>query len=92
MAVRLNHDECATWPAGKVLHPDPSAYSSLTVAQDGTIPCLSCREKLRRGPSWPAYSAMQYRCSCPRRKSCLPTIAAEASNRSSSLFVDTVST
>lgn len=40
MTVRLSYDECATWPAGKVLHPGPSAYSSLAVAQDGTILCL----------------------------------------------------
>ncbi len=40
MTVRLSYDDGATWPAAKVLHPGPAAYSCLTVLADGAIACL----------------------------------------------------
>lgn len=40
LTVRLSRDEGKTWPAAKVLHPGPAAYSCLTVLPDGTIGCL----------------------------------------------------
>ena len=40
MTVRLSYDECRTWPAARVLHAGPAAYSDLCVTGDGTICCL----------------------------------------------------
>jgi sialidase-1 len=40
MTVRLSYDEGKTWPVSKLIHPGPSAYSNLAVAQDGTILCF----------------------------------------------------
>ena len=40
MTVRLSYDEGKTWPVSKRIHPGPSAYSCLTVLQDGTIDLL----------------------------------------------------
>ncbi len=40
MTARLSYDEGETWPASKLLHPGPSAYSCLTVLPDGTIGCF----------------------------------------------------
>ncbi|MBM4032320.1 MAG: exo-alpha-sialidase [Planctomycetes bacterium] len=40
MTVRLSTDEGKTWPAAKLLHPGPSAYSDLCVLPDGTACCL----------------------------------------------------
>ena len=40
MTVRLSYDEGKTWPAGKLLHAGPAAYSCLAVRADGTILCL----------------------------------------------------
>jgi sialidase-1 len=40
MTVRISHDECRTWNAGKVLYSGPSAYSDLCVLPDRTIGCL----------------------------------------------------
>jgi sialidase-1 len=40
MTVRISHDECKTWNAGRVLHEGPSAYSNLCIAPDMTICCL----------------------------------------------------
>ncbi len=40
LTVRISYDEGATWSAGKVIDPGPSAYSSLTICQDGTIGVL----------------------------------------------------
>lgn len=40
LAVRISYDEGTTWSAGKVLDPGPSAYSSLTILEDGTIGVL----------------------------------------------------
>lgn len=40
LTVRLSYDEGQTWPVSKVLHPGPSAYSSLAVLPDGSIGCL----------------------------------------------------
>ncbi|RLF32079.1 MAG: exo-alpha-sialidase [Thermoplasmata archaeon] len=40
MTVRLSYDEAKTWPVSKVLHPGPSAYSSLVVLPDMSIGCL----------------------------------------------------
>ena len=37
MTVRLSSDDGKTWPAAKVLHEGPAAYSSLTVLRDRTI-------------------------------------------------------
>ena len=40
MTVRLSADEGKTWPAAKVLHAGPAAYSCLTVLPGGQIGCL----------------------------------------------------
>lgn len=40
LSVRISYDEGKTWSAGKVINTGPSAYSSLTVLQDGTIGLL----------------------------------------------------
>ncbi len=40
MTVRMSRDGGKTWPVSKVIHPGPSAYSCLTVLQDGTIGLL----------------------------------------------------
>lgn len=40
LTLRLSYDECRTWPAARVLHAGPSAYSDLAVLPDGTICCL----------------------------------------------------
>jgi len=46
MTVRLSHDEGKTWPAARVLHNGPSAYSDLVSMRDGSIACLyECGEK-----------------------------------------------
>ena len=48
MTVRLSYDDGETWPASKVLHPGPSAYSSLIALPDGTLACLY--ERGEKGP------------------------------------------
>jgi sialidase-1 len=40
MTVRLSTDGGKTWPASKVLHEGPSAYSCLAALPDGSIYCL----------------------------------------------------
>jgi sialidase-1 len=40
LTVRLSDDEGATWPASRVVHPGPAAYSSLAALGDGTIGVL----------------------------------------------------
>ena len=40
MTVRLSDDEGATWPAARVLHTGPAAYSSLAALADGSIGVL----------------------------------------------------
>ncbi len=40
MTVRLSLDSGKTWPHSKVVHPGPSAYSCLTVLEDGTVGLL----------------------------------------------------
>jgi sialidase-1 len=40
MTVKLSYDEGETWRVAKTLHPGPSAYSCLTVLQDGSIGML----------------------------------------------------
>ena len=40
MTVRASYDDGATWPAAKVLHEGPAAYSCLTVLKDGQVACL----------------------------------------------------
>lgn len=40
MTVRLSYDEAKTWPVARMVYAGPSAYSSLTVLQDGTIGLL----------------------------------------------------
>jgi sialidase-1 len=40
MTVRLSYDEGKTWPIAKVIYSGPSAYSCLTVLQDGSIGLL----------------------------------------------------
>ena len=37
MTVRLSYDEGKTWPAGKLIHPGPSSYSSLVRLPDGDV-------------------------------------------------------
>ena len=40
MTVRLSNDGGKTWPAARLLHPGPSAYSCLAVMPDRSIACL----------------------------------------------------
>lgn len=40
LTVRVSHDGGATWPASKVLHEGPAAYSSLAALPDARIGCL----------------------------------------------------
>jgi hypothetical protein len=40
MTVRLSDDDGRTWPAAKLLHAGPSAYSCLTILPDMHIGCL----------------------------------------------------
>jgi hypothetical protein len=40
MTLRASFDEGRTWPAKKVLHTGPSAYSDLAVLRNGEIACL----------------------------------------------------
>jgi sialidase-1 len=40
MTLRVSHDEGNTWAFSKVLHPGPSAYSSLAALPDHSIGCL----------------------------------------------------
>lgn len=40
MTVRLSEDDGKTWPAFKLLHEGPAAYSCLTVLPDGGVGCL----------------------------------------------------
>ncbi|HNR99420.1 MAG TPA: sialidase family protein [Planctomycetota bacterium] len=46
MTVRLSRDGGATWPAARLLHEGPAAYSSLAALPGGDIGCLyECGEK-----------------------------------------------
>lgn len=40
LTVRQSSDDGQTWPHSRVLHPGPSAYSSLARLPDGTVLCL----------------------------------------------------
>ena len=40
MTVRFSDDDGNTWPAGRVIHAGPAAYSCLAVLPDGSIACL----------------------------------------------------
>jgi sialidase-1 len=40
MTIRASFDDGSTWPAAKVLHDGPAAYSCLTALPDGTVGCL----------------------------------------------------
>jgi sialidase-1 len=40
MTVRVSYDDGKTWPVGKTLHADASAYSCLSVLPDASIGCL----------------------------------------------------
>ena len=40
MTVRFSNDDGETWPASRLLHAGPAAYSCLTVLPDGSIACL----------------------------------------------------
>ena len=48
MTVRLSYDEGSSWPASKVLHEGPAAYSSLVVMPDMSIGLLF--ERGEQGP------------------------------------------
>jgi sialidase-1 len=48
MTVRLSPDDGKTWPASRVLHDGPAAYSCLAVLPDGGIGCLY--ERGDKGP------------------------------------------
>lgn len=37
MTVRISYDEGETWSAGRTIYPGPSAYSSLTILENGAI-------------------------------------------------------
>ena len=38
--MRLSEDDGATWPASRVVHPGPAAYSGLAVLADGSVAVL----------------------------------------------------
>jgi sialidase-1 len=40
MTVRLSYDDGHTWPAGKILHEGPAAYSCLAVLPNGEVACF----------------------------------------------------
>jgi len=40
MTVRLSYDDGRMWPASRILHDGPAAYSSLAVLPDGEIACF----------------------------------------------------
>lgn len=40
MTIRLSYDQGKSWPVSKLLHPGPSAYSCLTILNNGNISCL----------------------------------------------------
>jgi len=40
LTVKRSRDDCASWPASRVLEEGPSGYSDLTEAADGTILCI----------------------------------------------------
>ena len=40
LTVRLSRDGGKTWPASRVLHPGPAAYSCLAILPDGDVGCL----------------------------------------------------
>ncbi|MBM3459910.1 MAG: exo-alpha-sialidase [Armatimonadetes bacterium] len=40
MTVRLSRHDGRTWPAARVLHPGPAAYSCLAALPDGSLGCL----------------------------------------------------
>jgi hypothetical protein len=40
LALRISYDEGETWSKGRVIDPGPSAYSSLTILEDGSIGIL----------------------------------------------------
>jgi hypothetical protein len=40
MTVRLSRDDGKTWPAARVLHPGPAAYSCLVALPSGEVGCL----------------------------------------------------
>lgn len=48
LTVRLSEDGGATWPAARVLHEGPAAYSALAVLPDGRVACLY--ERGRKSP------------------------------------------
>jgi sialidase-1 len=40
LTIRLSHDDGATWPASRVVHRGPAAYSSLAALADGSVAVL----------------------------------------------------
>jgi sialidase-1 len=48
MTVRFSPDDGKTWPASRVLHDGPAAYSCLAVLPDGGVGCLY--ERGDKGP------------------------------------------
>lgn len=40
LTIRISYDEGRTWSSGKVVNPGPSAYSSLTILENGDIGVL----------------------------------------------------
>jgi N-acetylneuraminic acid mutarotase len=40
LTVRLSDDDGATWPASRIVHQGPAAYSSLSVLADGSVAVL----------------------------------------------------
>ncbi len=40
MTVRLSNDDGKTWPAARLLHSGPSAYSCLALLPDGNVACM----------------------------------------------------
>ncbi len=50
LTVRLSYDEGATWTEGKTIYTEGSAYSSLTVLENGDIGLLFEKDDYRKSP------------------------------------------
>lgn len=49
MTIRVSHDQCKTWSAGRLIHAGPSAYSDLCSINDETIALLYERNGDKKG-------------------------------------------
>lgn len=50
MTVRISYDEGKTWSKGKTIYPGPSAYSSMTILENGNIGLFFEKDKHKENP------------------------------------------